>query len=76
MPRVTVTVDRGSGQDGNAPVISEDQIRGAHLGEHDSSGRDQDSSLHFRERLAGATEDGARLEHVESVTSYLEVDRC
>src|ERR1700680_4967734 len=69
MPRVTVTVDPGDGQDGHAPVLPDDQNQGAHLG-------GKDSPVHVLERLAGTTEDGARLEHVESVTSYLEVDRC
>lgn len=69
MPRGTVTVDPGGGQERDAPVLLDEEIQGAHLG-------DQDSSEQFRDRLAGSIKNGAKLEHVESVTSYLEVDRC
>lgn len=55
MPRVTVTVDGVGGQDGNARVLLDEQVRGVHL-------EDEQSSVRFLERLAWAIEDGERLE--------------
>jgi hypothetical protein len=68
-PRVTVTADAVDGHHGNAPVLLDEQVQGAQLG-------DQHSSVQVLECLAGAIGDGESRDHLESVTSYLEVDRC
>jgi hypothetical protein len=61
MPRVVVTVDFVTGQDGHAPVLLDEQVRGVHL-------EDEYSSVQFLERLAGAIEDGERLECAATAT--------
>jgi hypothetical protein len=55
MPRVTVTVDLVDGQDGKTRVLLDEQVLGVHL-------EDEQSSVQLLERLAGAIEDGERLE--------------
>jgi len=57
MPRLIVTVDYVAGQDGHAPVLLDEQVQGIQL-------EDEYSSVRFLERLAGAIEDGERLECV------------
>jgi hypothetical protein len=61
MPRVVVTVDFVAGQDGHAPVLLDEQVQGVHL-------EDEYSSVQFLERLAGAIEDGERLECAATAT--------
>ena len=59
MPRVTVTVDGVDGQYGNARVLLDEQVQGIYL-------EDEQSSVHFLERLAWAIEEGEKLEFVAS----------
>ena len=61
MPRVIVTVDFVAGQGGQAPVLLDEQVQGVHL-------EDEFSSVRFLERLAGAIEDGERLECAATAT--------
>jgi hypothetical protein len=65
MPRVTVKVDAVGGQDGDARVLLDEQVHGAHL-------EDEQSSVQFLERLAWAIEDGERLECVASPAAAVE----
>ena len=65
MPRVTVTVDALSGQDGSARVLLDEQVQGIHL-------EDERSSVQFLERLAWAIEHGERLECLASPAATIE----